>query len=120
MKKLCGSNRLKFKKTIREICRLTVFPFAPQVCEEWMKVREDRLNEHFSQSDFKLDQGEALLKEMQSLRDELSQYEDEVRKLRSDPTDGACCASSSILSRQFCSFRLVNFNFLSVTQTDLD
>ena len=85
-----------------------------------MKVREDRLNEHFSQSDFKLDQGEALLKEMQSLRDELSQYEDEVRKLRSDPTDGACCASSSILSRQFCSFRLVNFNFLSVTQTDLD
>ena len=50
-----------------------------QVCEEWMKVREDRLNEHFSQSDFKLDQGEALLKEMQQLRDELSQYEDEVR-----------------------------------------
>ena len=43
-----------------------------------MKVREDRLNEHFSQSDFKLDQGEALLKEMQQLRDELSQYEDEV------------------------------------------
>ena len=30
-----------------------------QVCEDWMKVREDRLNEHFSQSDFKLDQGEA-------------------------------------------------------------
>ena len=43
-----------------------------------MKVREDRLNEHFSQSEFKLDQGEALLKEMQQLRDELSQYEDEV------------------------------------------
>ena len=47
-----------------------------------MKVREDRLNEHFSQSEFKLDQGEALLKEMQQLRDELSQYEDEVSDIR--------------------------------------
>ena len=32
-------------------------------------------------SDFKLDEGENLLKEMQQLRDELSQYEDEVQRL---------------------------------------
>ena len=52
-----------------------------QNAEEWMKVREDRLNGHFSQSDFKLDEGENLLKEMQQLRDERSQYEDEVQRL---------------------------------------
>merc|ERR1719210_1219184 len=49
--------------------------------EKWMKDREDQLNSHFAQSDFKLDEGEALLKEMQTLRDELSQYEDEVQRL---------------------------------------
>ena len=49
--------------------------------EKWMKEREDQLNSHFAQSDFKLDEGEALLKEMQTLRDELSQYEDEVQRL---------------------------------------
>ena len=46
-----------------------------------MKEREDQLNSHFAQSDFKLDEGEALLKEMQTLRDALSQYEDEVQRL---------------------------------------
>ena len=46
-----------------------------------MKEREDQLNTHFAQSDFKLDEGEVLLKEMQNLRDELSQYEDEVQRL---------------------------------------
>ena len=46
-----------------------------------MKEREDQLNGHFAQSDFKLDEGEVLLKEMQQLRDELSQYEDEVQRL---------------------------------------
>ena len=46
-----------------------------------MKEREDQLNTHFAQSDFKLDEGENLLKEMQHLRDELSQYEDEVQRL---------------------------------------
>ena len=46
-----------------------------------MKEREDQLNGHFAQSDFKLDEGEILLKEMQQLRDELSQYEDEVQRL---------------------------------------
>merc|ERR1719210_3122162 len=49
--------------------------------KKWMKEREDQLNSHFAQSDFKLDEGEALLKEMQTLRDELSQYEDEVQRL---------------------------------------
>ena len=51
------------------------------VAEKWMKEREDQLNTHFAQSDFKLDEGENLLKEMQHLRDELSQYEDEVQRL---------------------------------------
>ena len=46
-----------------------------------MKDREDQLNTHFAQSEFKLDEGENLLKEMQHLRDELSQYEDEVQRL---------------------------------------
>ena len=64
-----------------------------QVCENWMKVREDRLNEHFSQSEFKLDQGEALLKEMQQLRDELSQYEDEVSDRKIHISSDKCQAS---------------------------
>ena len=58
-----------------------------------MKVREDRLNEHFSQSEFKLDQGEALLKEMQQLRDELSQYEDEVSDRKIHISSDKCQAS---------------------------
>lgn len=49
--------------------------------EEWMKKREDSLNTHFSQSEFKLDEGETLLKELQQLRDEFSNYEDEVQRL---------------------------------------
>ena len=49
--------------------------------EEWMRLKEENLNGHFSMSDFKLDEGENLLKEMQQLRDELSQYEDEVQRL---------------------------------------
>ena len=36
-----------------------------KVAEEWMKEREDKLNDRFGVSDFKLDEGEALLKEMQ-------------------------------------------------------
>ena len=52
-----------------------------KVAEDWMKEREDKLNDRFGISDFKLDEGEALLKEMQVLRDELSQYEDEVQRL---------------------------------------
>ncbi len=46
-----------------------------------MKTREDSLNTHFSQSEFKLDEGETLLKEMQQIRDEFSNYEDEVKSL---------------------------------------
>jgi hypothetical protein len=51
------------------------------MAEDWMKEREERLNTHFSQSDFKLDEGEVLLSEMQKLRDELSRYEDDVQRL---------------------------------------
>ncbi len=49
--------------------------------EAWMREREDRLNTHFAQSEFKLDEGEGLLKEMQAMRDELSRYEEEVQRL---------------------------------------
>lgn len=46
-----------------------------------MKGKEDLLNTRFAISEFKLEEGEALHKEMQELRDELSQYEDEVQRL---------------------------------------
>ena len=51
------------------------------MAEEWMKSKEEVLNSHFSQTEFKLDEGESLLKEMQNLREELAQYEDEVQRL---------------------------------------
>ena len=44
-----------------------------------MKAKEEILNNRFSVSEFKLEEGEALHKEMQELRDELSAYEDEVQ-----------------------------------------
>ena len=49
-----------------------------QTAEDWMKAKEEILNNRFSVSEFKLEEGEALHKEMQELRDELSAYEDEV------------------------------------------
>ncbi len=49
--------------------------------EEWMKIKESCLQDHFSQSDFKLDEGEIMLADMQLLRDELSQYEVQVQRL---------------------------------------
>ena len=50
-----------------------------QTAEDWMKAKEEILNNRFSVSEFKLEEGEALHKEMQELRDELSAYEDEVQ-----------------------------------------
>ena len=52
-----------------------------QAAEDWMKAKEEILNNRFSVSEFKLEEGEALHKEMQELRDELSAYEDEVQRL---------------------------------------
>ena len=40
-----------------------------------MKGKEELLNTRFALSEFKLEEGENLLKEMQELRDELSNYE---------------------------------------------
>ena len=51
------------------------------VAEEWMTTKEEILNNHFAQADFKLEDGENLLKEMQTLREELATYEDEVGRL---------------------------------------
>lgn len=52
-----------------------------QSAEDWMKGKEELLNTRFALSEFKLEEGENLLKEMQELRDELSNYEDEVQRL---------------------------------------
>eukprot|EP00092_Neocalanus_flemingeri_P001303 GFUD01001391.1.p1 GENE.GFUD01001391.1~~GFUD01001391.1.p1 ORF type:complete len:5580 (+),score=1489.94 GFUD01001391.1:543-17282(+) len=51
------------------------------VAEEFMTQKEEILNNHFAQADFKLEDGENLLKEMQQLREELAGYEDEVQRL---------------------------------------
>ena len=51
------------------------------VAEEFLTSKEDILNNHFAQADFKLEDGEDLLKEMQTLREELAGYEDEVQRL---------------------------------------
>ncbi|TRY61232.1 hypothetical protein TCAL_08459, partial [Tigriopus californicus] len=72
---------LCLEKHLRHVSVSQQFFQECQNAEEWMKEREDHLNSHFSQSDFKLDEGEALLKEMQVLRDELSAYEDELQRL---------------------------------------
>lgn len=42
------------------------------VAEEWMTTKEETMNNHFSQTEFKLEDGENLLKEMQQLREELA------------------------------------------------
>merc|ERR1719278_1944071 len=46
----------------------------------WLQKKEI-LNNHFAQAEFKLEDGENLLKEMQQLREELAVYEDEVQRL---------------------------------------
>lgn len=49
--------------------------------EEKLKQHEENLNNQFSQTEFRLDEGEILLKKMQQLKDELSHYESEVQHL---------------------------------------
>jgi len=66
---------------LRHVTHSQQFFAECSTAEEWMREREDRLNGRFAQADFKLDEGEALLKDMQALRDELSAYEDEVSRL---------------------------------------
>ena len=46
-----------------------------------MTNKEEVLNAHFAQTDFQLEDGENLLKEMQQLREELATYEEEVQRL---------------------------------------
>jgi len=43
--------------------------------------KEEMLNNAYSKSDFSLDEGEFLLKEMQDMRDELTKYGDVVQGL---------------------------------------
>ncbi|XP_059607518.1 dystonin isoform X1 [Phlebotomus argentipes] len=49
--------------------------------ESWLTKQEERLNSKYSQTDFSLDQGEALLRGMQELREEFNNYGDVVQAL---------------------------------------
>lgn len=50
--------------------------------EAWLTKRDDILNTKYSQSDFGLDQGEALLRGMQDLREELNVFGETVQVLQ--------------------------------------
>ena len=52
--------------------------------EEFLTHKEEILNNHFSQAEFKLEEGEELLKEMQTLRDELHRFEDDEKALQKE------------------------------------
>ncbi|XP_049817745.1 dystonin isoform X11 [Aethina tumida] len=52
-----------------------------QTAEEWLKEKDDIMNNDFSQGDFTLDVGEKLLQGMQALRDELNSFGDQVQTL---------------------------------------
>ncbi|XP_032597100.1 dystonin isoform X11 [Drosophila grimshawi] len=50
--------------------------------EQWLSKRDEILNSKYSQSDFGLDQGEALLRGMQDLREELNAFGETVSTLQ--------------------------------------
>ncbi|KAK2709047.1 hypothetical protein QYM36_014618, partial [Artemia franciscana] len=50
-------------------------------CEQWVQQQDQLLNTTFSQSEFSLDEGERLLREMQILREDLARYGDMVQAL---------------------------------------
>ncbi|XP_055390516.1 dystonin isoform X44 [Condylostylus longicornis] len=50
--------------------------------EQWLAKRDEILNTKYSQSDFGLDQGEALLRGMQDLREELNAFGETVQALQ--------------------------------------
>ncbi|XP_045033710.1 dystonin isoform X35 [Daphnia magna] len=50
-------------------------------CEQWCILQDQLLNSTYSQSEFTLDEGEKLLKEMQDLREDLSHYSSVVEAL---------------------------------------
>ncbi|XP_030554519.1 dystonin isoform X15 [Drosophila novamexicana] len=50
--------------------------------EQWLSKRDEILNSKYSQSDFGLDQGEALLRGMQDLREELNAFGETVATLQ--------------------------------------
>ncbi|XP_059350792.1 dystonin-like isoform X4 [Daphnia carinata] len=52
-----------------------------QKCEQWCIIQDQLLNSTYSQSEFTLDEGEKLLKEMQDLREDLSHYSSVVEAL---------------------------------------
>ncbi|CAG0880401.1 unnamed protein product [Darwinula stevensoni] len=53
-----------------------------QECSQWIIKQEEMLNTVFSKSDFSLEEGEHLMKEMQDLRDDLTRYGDVVQSLK--------------------------------------
>jgi len=50
-------------------------------CEQTIARKEEMLNTVFSKSDFSLDEGELLLKEMQELREDLTKYGEVIQSL---------------------------------------
>ncbi|XP_048523579.1 dystonin isoform X31 [Dendroctonus ponderosae] len=50
--------------------------------EEWLREKDEIMNNEFSQGDFSLDVGERLLQGMQALRDELNTFGDQVQALK--------------------------------------
>lgn len=50
-------------------------------CEQTIARKEEMLNTVFSKSDFSLDEGELLLKEMQELREDLTKYGEIIQSL---------------------------------------
>ena len=58
---LCLETHLKYTSTSHR------FFSECHVAEEWMTTKEEILNNHFAQADFKLEDGENLLKEMQKI-----------------------------------------------------
>ena len=78
---LCQYVLIKGNIIFRHVSTSVDFFQQCTAAEEWMKGKEELLNTRFALSEFKLEEGENLLKEMQELRDELSNYEDEVQRL---------------------------------------
>ncbi|VEN49542.1 unnamed protein product, partial [Callosobruchus maculatus] len=58
-----------------------------QAAEEWLKEKDEIMNNEFSQGDFSLDVGERLLQGMQALRDELNVFGDQVQALTARAQD---------------------------------
>jgi hypothetical protein len=78
------------------------------------------LNSIFSKSDFTLDEGEILLKEMQELRDELTRYGDYVQALTNESGEiiplkqRKTNVSRPLTVTAICNYKQNNVSFLNL------